>query len=871
MLDMHLTLPRFTIERLRTLVLIGAAVLVVAIGLYLTIGQLKIRSIVKDIPGRLGIDIQQQANGVDYTQSRKGKTLFKIHAARAVQMKSGGKTLLHDVRIDLYGEDGTRADTISGSEFEYDPSAGIAHAPGVVEITLMRPGAKPAIAQLKPGGIKSAMPNVLNPPESIANNEIHVKTSGLLFDQKNGVATTSERVDFTLRQGNGNSIGAIYNSARGELILDHAVELHIDRGATQKNSDPVTVHAAHAEFHRDDQLCELTQAVADYSSGTAAASNARINFREDGSVLHMEGSGGVDLKTQAGGHVTAPRGTLDFDERSRPHAGVLEGGTQLAMTRPDRHIEGSSPTAKLLFDGQGQIRKAHLEQGVIFHSAQQSTTAKGTSREVLRSWQSQVADIDFAALPKGSAQGKKSNHDAQQNHGQNAVEARTIHGSGGVVITSETRTDGQNSPARLSADTVVAELAPGEVLTSLSGTGHASFEQRTAQGLHQASSSDQLDVQFDSVPTSGSGATAESEISALHQSGHVVLTQEPGTARAGQTAQAAAPQSAVRAIADRADYDGHTQILHLLGSPRVQDGALDMTAKQIDFARATGDAFAHGDVKASWSRTVSQSNSLPGAGLLGGTVNTSPGNQNANGPIHAVAAEAELHQSTQEVVFRGAPSRGQGGNQPRLWQAANSVSAPLITLNRQKQTLIAQASGAANPVRTVLVGSQPAKSRSATPSVIRVRSGDLRYSEGERIAQFHGGPLGSVTAETTEVAGVATVVSQEAEVMLLPAGGHSDARTSQSHAVSNSAVDQLIARGRVAIDWPDRKGTGDKLVYLGEDGSFTLTGTSTAPPRMTDPARGSVTGGALIFHSRDDSVTVEGDGAKTVTDTRSPK
>jgi len=32
-----------------------------------------------------------------------------------------------------------------------------------------------------------------------------------------------------------------------------------------------------------------------------------------------------------------------------------------------------------------------------------------------------------------------------------------------------------------------------------------------------------------------------------------------------------------------------------------------------------------------------------------------------------------------------------------------------------------------------------------------------------------------------------------------------------------------------------------------------------------------VTGSALIFHSRDDSVAVEGDGGKTVTETQAPK
>jgi lipopolysaccharide export system protein LptA len=84
-------------------------------------------------------------------------------------------------------------------------------------------------------------------------------------------------------------------------------------------------------------------------------------------------------------------------------------------------------------------------------------------------------------------------------------------------------------------------------------------------------------------------------------------------------------------------------------------------------------------------------------------------------------------------------------------------------------------------------------------------------------------------------------------------------------------VDRLTARGHVSVDWPDRKGTGEKLVYLGQDETFTLTGTAGAPPRITDQLRGTVTGSALIFNSRDDSVTVEGDGGKTVTETHSPK
>jgi lipopolysaccharide export system protein LptA len=67
------------------------------------------------------------------------------------------------------------------------------------------------------------------------------------------------------------------------------------------------------------------------------------------------------------------------------------------------------------------------------------------------------------------------------------------------------------------------------------------------------------------------------------------------------------------------------------------------------------------------------------------------------GPAHVVAAEAQLHQApggAGEATFLG---------HARLWQQANSVAAPVIVLDRQKQTLVARSTDAAEPVRAVLV------------------------------------------------------------------------------------------------------------------------------------------------------------------------
>jgi lipopolysaccharide export system protein LptA len=219
-----------------------------------------------------------------------------------------------------------------------------------------------------------------------------------------------------------------------------------------------------------------------------------------------------------------------------------------------------------------------------------------------------------------------------------------------------------------------------------------------------------------------------------------------------------------------------------------------------------------------------------------------------------VSAEAELHQAISEATFRGHAS---------LWQQGNSVAAPVIILDRDRHTLVAHTTDASEPVKTVLVSATgAAQGKDATkakqPSVIRVRGGDLKYSDVERKAVMHSGILGTVVAET----GTATASSDEVEVILLPAGKASQGQTQ---------VDHMTAHGHVVLTSEGRRGTGEQLVYTGATGEYVLTGTASTPPKMYDPARGSVTGEALIFHSGDDRVTAVGGGQKTMTQTTAPK
>jgi lipopolysaccharide export system protein LptA len=142
--------------------------------------------------------------------------------------------------------------------------------------------------------------------------------------------------------------------------------------------------------------------------------------------------------------------------------------------------------------------------------------------------------------------------------------------------------------------------------------------------------------------------------------------------------------------------------------------------------------------------------------------------------------------------------------------------------------------------------------------VIRVHGGDLSYSDADRRAVMRGGSLGEVIAET----GTATSSSDTVELDLMPAGNQFGGGAAQ--------VDRMTATGHVVLTLEARRGTGEQLVYSSASGDYVLTGTAQTPPKMTDPEHGTVTGEALIFHRRDDRVSIEGGGRETQTETIAP-
>jgi lipopolysaccharide export system protein LptA len=183
--------------RLRRWFAIAAILMVMVVAGFYIYGRYRVRKAVRDVPNKLGIEIQQSAEGFTISKSEGDRTLFTIKAGKAVSFKQGGRAELHDVNIVVYGRREGRFDQIYGSRFEWDPQSGEARAIGEVHI------------DLEASAETTARPEQAPPRE--LHNPVHFKTSDLVFSRDTGIASTEKAVEFRIPQATGSAQGASYD------------------------------------------------------------------------------------------------------------------------------------------------------------------------------------------------------------------------------------------------------------------------------------------------------------------------------------------------------------------------------------------------------------------------------------------------------------------------------------------------------------------------------------------------------------------------------------------------------------------------------------------------------------------------------------
>lgn len=524
----------FDPQRLRKWLGIGIVAMIALVAVFVLYGRYRIHQAIREVPKKMGVDVKQSTEGFTLSKSEGGRTLFTISAKKAVQYEKGSRAELHDVSILVYGRQANRFDQIYGSDFSYNPQSGDVQAQGEVHIDLESDAGGPV------------RPDQTPPAE--LKNPIHLKTSGVVFNQKTGYAATPELIDFRVPQATGTAKGATYDSKNSVLTLQSAVRL---KTAGPESAD---ITAQHGVLTKDPRRAVLQVVHIQKPHGSLDADRLTIFLRPDNSVERMVADGNVRVRDGRTGIVQAPQAEASLSGNVLRGA-LLSGGVTFEQggAAPSH---GRAGRIALEFGAHNQLSKVRALDDVRISEEQKSS---GRSP--------QVVEVAAPAISSALAAGRL---DKAQTQGASQITIRPL-----------------NPPAARPTDA-------DATTTITAGQFDMVFESNRMKQLHGAPDArivSSLPGQPDKVSTSRDLTVAFDQagsISSLLQVGDVHYSDGPRSA-----------------TAQRARYSPGDGMLVLTGAPRVSEGGLVTTAQTIRFDRASGDATAEGEVKTTYNQTQS--------------------------------------------------------------------------------------------------------------------------------------------------------------------------------------------------------------------------------------------------------------------------
>ena len=565
----------------------------------------KATNAVKRIPGKIGYDIKQTAEGFQFSKSDGKRTLFTVQASNVKEFKLNGNAELHNVSIVLYGRDSSRFDQIYGDDFAFNQKTGDVTAKGEVQIDLVA----------NPAGFES--PDQSAPKE--LRNPIHLKTRDLVFNKNSGNAWTDARVEFRTPQASGWAVGVKYAGKSNTLTL--ASQIHIELSGPETT----VIEAKHGIITNDPRQIVLEDPQLTRPSGRVRANEATFYLGRENHVERVLATGDIttEMRTVSSGSDGAGKST-EIHGRADQAEFLLPGGQDLLRTAVlsgkvsfeqvgAEDVQGEAGRVIFDFAGENQLENIHAVDGA--HLSQKMAKASGPDKNSSpQNFDLTAPVIDFTVA-----------------NGRVLKQAVT---SGAARITITAAQDSETAAAQPGQQTVATagkfladfKTSDGKNhLTSVHGAPDVRIANSVQGEPDRISTSDSVDAAF--FPQGG--------IESITQKGNVSYSDnEPAEKR-------------MQAWANSGRYTPADHILVLTGSPRVASGVMATTANTIRINRATGEALAEGEVKSTYSELKEQ----PDGALLA-----------ASSPIHVTARIMTARKSPAVSTYTGSARLWQDAN-----------------------------------------------------------------------------------------------------------------------------------------------------------------------------------------------------------------
>ena len=202
---------------------------------------------------------EKMPSGVDllahewhYTNRVGNCPQLDVRAKSFKQIKEPSTFDLEGVVLLLYQDCGKKHNLVSSAKAQFDTGSGTMFSDGEVEI-------------------------IMNIPEGQEPSDklVHVKSSGVKFETKSGIATTDRAAAFTFAGGDGASVGAEYDPNKHQLDLKSAVLIHLK--PKHPGAKPTQIEGAHVIYlEKESKIvffdwCKLTRENLTFNAGMSVA------------------------------------------------------------------------------------------------------------------------------------------------------------------------------------------------------------------------------------------------------------------------------------------------------------------------------------------------------------------------------------------------------------------------------------------------------------------------------------------------------------------------------------------------------------------------------------------------------------------------
>lgn len=666
-----------------------------------------------------------------------------------------------------------------------------------------------------------------------------LKTSYLHYDQAKNKIDTKELVEFEGRNYSGRATGMFVEAAteRAGLLKDVDIILKPE-SQPGREGNAIDMHAGAARAAPSAPKADAE--TPEERAARKARKRARKEQRRRGAEAlargQSEGQGPSAIHQTAAGQEAVNKSTRIRSESAllekQEHRVTFEGKVIVAQEsdemRADRmigYIDSSNHLERIEARGSAcltQAGKAEIkspDMDFFFgdsHQLARAVALRGASSRSLGAEPAREASADsieatFAQLAQA-----------------NVVDTITAQGNAVMKIHAPAVTNSTSNPAarELRADTVNLQFFPdGQNIKRAEATGNAAMTVTPVRADRRADKKTLRAPRMDAVffdqgnrlKTFNAMEGVRVEMEPTVPDAHPLRVTTSRTARAdfledsqdidrlSQEGDFKYNEGDRNALAERANYDGRTEILILRGKrPMAWDAKSRTQADEIDYDRQRDETHARGDVRTTYYSRETANDSTPF--------------KNTKSPVFITADRADARNKEGVAVYT-INARG--------WQDDNFVKADRIELYQEDKRMVAVGS-----VESALYQAKQESTSGKREVVPGFATADrMTYSDTERKIHYEGGVKARQGTDRIEASMVDVFLMEE-----------------------TNEVDHLNAEGKVVLTQPGRRGQGDKLAYTSEDGRAVLTGKTA---RVDDVEKGATMGSQLTFYSRDDRIAVE--------------